>query len=459
MRSCSPTQRAELVRAVAIAIEAAGEEIIARADRETALGRSRLEGELARTTGQLRFLADVVNEGAYLDAVIDRPNGGSDLRRWNIPLGPVAVFAASNFPLAFSVAGGDTAAALAVGCPVVVKAHPSHPGTSELTARAVAAGLKDAGAPAGVFSMLHGFAAGGQLVMDERIAAVSFTGSVAGGLALADLVRGRETPIPVFAEMGSVNPVVVTAGALQDRFDDIVAGFVGSFTMGVGQFCTKPGVVFVPDADRDRVGEALLGALNGREGQPMLNNRIRSAWSDRLAEWGTTAGVSATVDGTSVDGTHAASPHVLSVSAARFSASPALHEECFGPAALVAGYRTPQELAEALGHLRGNLTGSVHANIDELDGLRPIVDQLTRQVGRLVWNGWPTGVAVGWAMHHGGPYPASTDASVTSVGAGAVRRFVRPIAFQDAPPELLPDALQDANPLAIPRREEGSLTQ
>lgn len=452
-----PSAQATLLEAVADRLDEAGDEIVALADAETALGREpRLVGELARTTGQLRFLAGVVRDGAYLEGIIDRD---TDVRRMLAPLGPVAVFGASNFPLAFSVAGGDTAAALATGCPVIVKAHPSHPHTCELVGRQVTAALADAGAPAGTFSLLHGLEAGRRLVLDPRTRAVAFTGSFAAGSALTELAASRDVPIPVYAEMGSLNPVLVTERAAGERPDEIAAGFAGSMTAGTGQFCTKPGVVFVPDTP---AGSALVQAVSQavRSTGPgvLLNAGIRDAWAQRVREWTHLEPVRVLVPPGDGDDAGAAGvrPALVETAAADFTATPLLREECFGPAAVLVRYRDREDLAQALAQLPGSLTATVHATAHEAHDLRPLLDTLATLAGRVVWNGWPTGVAVNWAMHHGGPYPATTDPLHTSVGATSLRRFLRPVAYQGVPDEVLPPALRDANPLELARRVNGA---
>jgi NADP-dependent aldehyde dehydrogenase len=456
LAALDPFARADLLDALADRIDNAGDQIVAQADAETALGREpRLVGELARTTNQIRFLANVVRDGAYLEAIIDRE---TDVRRMLVPLGPVAVFGASNFPLAFSVAGGDTAAALAAGCPVVVKAHPSHPHTCELVGRQVAAALTDVGAPGGGFSLIHGFEAGRRLVLDARMRAVAFTGSLAGGTALAALAASREVPIPVYAEMGSLNPVVVTTRAAEERADEVAAGFVASMTLGNGQFCTKPGLVFVPDSP---AGSALVEAISQgvQEVAPgvLLNAGIRAAWAGRVGEWANLAEVRVRVLPRDTDAV-AVRPALLETSAADLAATPLLREECFGPAAILVRYRDSEDLAGALAALPGSLTATVHGaadDVDDVDDVRPLLDALAGLAGRVIWNGWPTGVAVSWAMHHGGPYPATTNPLHTSVGATSLRRFLRPVAYQGVPDEILPPALRDANPLGLPRRVDG----
>ncbi len=457
-----PGERAAVLRAVAGALDGAAEELIALAAAESHLPVPRLTGELGRTTYQLRFLAEVVEEGSFLEVVIDTPNPAHpvgptpDMRRMMLPLGPIAMFAASNFPFAFSVAGGDTAAALAAGCPVVVKAHPGHPALSERTGTLVAGALDAAGAPAGVFSVVHGVQAGLDLLRDERIAGAAFTGSVHGGRALADIAAARPTPIPFFGELGSVNPAFVTAAAVAARGADIATGFVASFTLGVGQFCTKPGVLFLP------AGHGLepdIVAAAGKVGSaPMLAGRLAEQHGTLLAALTGVEGVRTLAAGTGDE--LAWSPTVLATDAATVLAHPAeILGECFGPTSVLVEYDDPAQLGQLAALVPGSLTATVHAEPTDNDLLGPFLEQLTGMAGRVVWNGWPTGVAVTWSQHHGGPYPASTAPGHTSVGGTSIRRFQRPVCYQSIPPELLPVPLRDANELDIPRRINGALTR
>ena len=473
-------ERAALLDAVATAIEADGAAIVARADLETALGGTRLDGELARTTGQLRAFAAVVREGAYLGVVIDHADASAtpprpDLRRTMVPLGPVAVFGASNFPLAFGVAGGDTASALAAGCPVVAKAHPSNAGTSALVAAAIAAAVADAGLPAGVFGLLQGagHAVGAALVTHPDVTAVGFTGSLRGGRALADLAAARPEPIPVFAEMGSQNPVWITPAALAARGPAIARAIAASATLGTGQFCTKPSVVFLPDQPgatdafvtelADGVASAVLG--------PMLDARIRDHFTARRAELAAIAGV---VDATPTDaagaagsasatdgasGASAVRAGVLVTDLATWRREELIREECFGPLIVVVRC-TADALPDTAGTVPGGLTASVWSEPHDPDDqplAAALVAAASRRVGRVLHDGVPTGVAVSWAQQHGGPYPATTAATSTSVGMHAVDRFLRPVAYQDLPEALLPVWLQDANPWGLPRRVDGRL--
>ncbi len=454
----SPAGRAELLDRLAGELRAHERQIVALADAETSLGHTRLTGELERTAGQLELFAAALRDGGVLDVVVDEPDPAAQpaprpgMRRWLVPIGPVAVFSASNFPLAFSVLGGDTASALAAGCPVVVKAHSGHPRLSDLVA-----GLAQRILPPGALGVVHGRQAGTDLVTHPLVTAVGFTGSVAGGRALFDLAAARPDPIPFYGELGSVNPVVVTPGAAAARADELIAGFVGSFTLGNGQFCTKPGLLFLPQGHgwTDRLAAA-VGAVPAA---PMLGPWICAGFAtarDRLAA---TPGVRLLAGDTTPradDGTTSTGPALFAASAADFAADPAMAEEAFGPAALVVEYASDEELDRVLAALPGSLTATVHAEAaTETARSRRLVTLLSGRAGRIVWGGWPTGVAVGWATQHGGPWPAAVPSTHTSVGVTAMRRFQRPVAFQNLPDDLLPEALQDANPWRLPRRVGG----
>ncbi|GAA2044720.1 aldehyde dehydrogenase (NADP(+)) [Agromyces tropicus] len=452
-------ERAAWLRAAADALDAARDELVAVADDETHLGTARLTGEVARTTAQLRRFADAILEGSYLEATIDHSDPSTipptpDLRRMLRPLGPVAVFGASNFPFAFSVAGGDTASALAAGCPVVVKGHPAHPRLSARTAEIVGDALVAAGAPEGVFAHVTGHETGVALVQHPEIRAVGFTGSLHGGRALFDLAQRRPDPVPFYGELSAVNPVLVTPAAAAARGDEFAAGLVGSFTLGAGQFCTNPGVVLVPAGSGfgERVRAALDAAPAGPA--PMLTDGIASAFAsgiDRLAEHDEVEVVAG--DPAQQPGTGA--PVVLTTTTAAVIADPGvLLHECFGPSTLLVEYADVADALAAVRAVGGSLTATVHAQPDE--EVAPIVEVLSEVAGRVLFAGWPTGVAVNWAQQHGGPWPSTTTIH-TSVGVSALRRFLRPIAFQDAPDAALPPALREANPLGIPRRIDGVL--
>ncbi|MEN9812840.1 MAG: hypothetical protein RL479_1526 [Verrucomicrobiota bacterium] len=462
--------RATLLEAIAAGIEELGETLIARAAAETGLPVARLTGERARTCGQLRLFAQLVREGSWVDARLDpalperKPLPRPDVRRMLRPVGPVVVFGSSNFPLAFSTAGGDTASALAAGCPVVVKAHRAHPGTAELVAGAVARAVVAQGLPPGVFSQLHGEGAtlGVRLVRHPATAAVGFTGSQAAGRALHDAAAARPRPIPVFAEMSSLNPVFLLPGALSARGAEIAAGLLASFTLGVGQFCTKPGLVF---AVRGEATEAFLAALAaGVRAAPcgtMLTPGIRAAFLANQQRLLAATGVTFWAGGAGEPATerHEARPVVARTTAETFLAHPELAEEAFGPFTLVVEAQDAAGLAACAGALAGQLTATLHGTAEDLAGAATLRQLLEERAGRLVLNGFPTGVEVCPAMHHGGPYPATTDSRFTSVGTAAILRFARPVCYQGFSDALLPAALQDANPLGLLRLVEGRPTR
>ncbi|MEW9532246.1 aldehyde dehydrogenase (NADP(+)) [Microbispora sp. NPDC049125] len=459
-RATPASERAGVLDALSEALLKHADELWPVADAETHLGEARLRGEIARTAAQFRLFAEVLRDGAYADAVIDHPDPGAtpprpDVRRMNHPLGVVAVFSASNFPFAFSVGGGDTVSALAAGCPVVVKAHEGHPRTSDLTASVVRQALPDPD----LLGIVHGFEAGGPLVRHPLVTAVGFTGSLAGGKAVKGLIDERPDPIPFYGELGSVNPVVVLPSADPAA---VASGFAASLTLGVGQFCTNPGLVFVPEAGEEgaEFERAIAEAVAATTGGPMLTAKIREGYlraSGRLAEHAEAGGGLAVLASGAAGGADGSvAPRVFVTDLDTFADGlPELGEECFGPAAIVVRYRDPADLPAILGRLPGSLTATVHAV--DAEEAREVVPALQRLAGRLIWNGWPTGVAVCWAMHHGGPWPASTTPAHTSVGAASIRRWLTPVAYQDWPDELLPPELRDGNPLGLPRRVDGRL--
>ncbi|WP_210429936.1 aldehyde dehydrogenase family protein [Streptomyces physcomitrii] len=447
-------RRAAFLRLAASALEGAEDEIVPLADAESALGAPRLSGELARSAYQLRSFAEVVETGGYLGLRIDHADTGParpDLRRMKVPLGVVAVFGAANFPLAFSVPGGDTASALAAGCPVVVKAHPDHPATSELCARLLRGAARESGLPADVLSLVHGFEAGTALVRHPLTAAVGFTGSVRGGRALHDLAAARPRPIPFHGELGSLNPVVLTARAAATRGAELGAGLAASFTLGTGQFCVKPGLVLVP-AQEVSVERELVKAAAEAPARPLLDPRMREAFLAGAAERAALPGVEVLLAAgaePTPEAPLAVRPGVLAVPAARLH--PRLTEECFGPLTVLVRYADEDELGAVLGQLDGNLTATVHLAAEERGpGAEALLRRLEPLAGRLVVDGWPTGVAVAPAMQHGGPYPASTS-NTTSVGTAAIDRWLRPITYQNTPDALLPPELRETNPLCLPR--------
>jgi alpha-ketoglutaric semialdehyde dehydrogenase len=446
-------------------IVALGDELLQRASLETALPIDRLTGERGRTVGQLNQFAALVREGSWVDARIDRaqpdrkPLPKPDVRRMRVPMGPVVVFGASNFPLAFSVAGGDTASALAAACPVVMKANKAHPGTSELVGEAIRAAAAATGVPAGVFSLIQGGNRdlGARLVKHPAAKAVGFTGSFAGGKALLDAAMARPEPIPVYAEMGSVNPVFLLPGALAERGEAIAEGLKGSVTMGQGQFCTKPGVVLAADGP----GLApFLAKLNGLMGAhpagTLLHKGIHGSYESGVKELGGLAKVAA--QGVAPTATQVRAS-VFETDAATFLREKRLREEVFGPATLVVKCGTLDDLLKAARAMEGNLTATLHGTSKDLADFAPLVSLLETKVGRLVFNGFPTGVEVCPSMTHGGPWPATTDAHFTSVGTAAIERWVRPLSWQNFPQEALPAELRNDNPRKIWRLVDGQPTK
>jgi NADP-dependent aldehyde dehydrogenase len=453
----SGAARADLLRACAASLEQAGERIVTVADRETALGRPRLTGELARTCGQLRLFAEVVEEGSYLDIAIDRPQPEAqplprpDLRRMMVPIGVVGVFGASNFPLAFSVAGGDTASALAAGCPVVVKAHPAHPATSEFIASRMRSALADAGGPAATLALVHGTEAGRALVQDSRVAAIGFTGSVAGGRALFDLASSRSHPIPFYGELGSLNPLVVLPGAAAQGGRSLGERTAESVLLGGGQFCTKPGLLLMPSGPD---GDTVVAGLRSRAAETppthLLTPGIKEALTRATPDL--TEGTKVLLRDSGANPTMSAT--LVEVSAKEILDRADLLEEHFGPFAVVARYADENELREVLGALEPCLVATMHAHESDHATAERHLRRLVAIAGRIVWNGFPTGVQVSWGMTHGGPYPATTNPLHTSVGASAIRRWLRPITYQDVPVELLPGEVVRPQ---VPHRIDGRL--
>ena len=453
-------RRAALLGALADALEARRDDVVAVADRETGLGPVRLGGELTRTCYQLRLFGEVLLEGSYLEATIDPPGQTPmgprpDLRRMLLPIGPVAVFGASNFPLAFSVPGGDTASALAAGCPVVVKAHGSHPATSQLVFDVLVAAAREAGAPEGTLGLVHGLQAGADLVAHPAIRAVGFTGSVGGGRALLRIIEQRQDPIPFFGELASLNPVVVTPRAAAERGATIGAELAGSFTLGGGQFCTKPGLAFVPTGDEgDALVDAMAEAVRGTGAPVLLNEGIATSYARISGGLADAPGVEVLARGPEPDRAgFRAAPLLLTTTAADLPR--AVTEECFGPVSVVARYQDEKALFAALEAMPSSLTATVLRGAGETDLPLAVSKELRTRAGRLVYDAYPTGVAVSWAQHHGGPWP-STNSQHTSVGATAIRRFLRPVSWQGAPAEVLPQELTDGY-RAIPRRVDGVL--
>ncbi|MBB3258998.1 NADP-dependent aldehyde dehydrogenase [Paraburkholderia bannensis] len=472
-RETSLEARAVFLETIGQQIESIGDALIERCMAETGLPRARLEGERARTTGQLKLFAAVLRQGDYVDARIDpaqperKPMPRVDLRLRNIAVGPVAVFGASNFPLAFSVAGGDTASALAAGCPVVVKAHSAHPGTSELVGRAIQRAVAQCGLPEGVFSLLFdsGIDIGRALVADPRIKAVGFTGSRAAGVALMKIANARKEPIPVYAEMSAINPVVLLPHALAARGELIARQFAAALTLGAGQFCTNPGLVLAVEGETLRAFELAAGAaLADAAAQTMLTPRIHAnycAGVERLSRTAQVESLAASEQDNKQDkmqgGPFDAQPALFAASAQAFLADEALRAEVFGPASLIVRCSDLNELHAVLDSIEGQLTVSVHLEPADHEACRTILPTLERKAGRVLANGLGTGVEVGYAMVHGGPFPATSDARTTSVGGRAIERFLRPVSYQDWPDDLLPAALRGANPQRLARRVNGVL--
>ncbi len=461
-RETSLAARAEFLETIASEIEALGDELIERAVAETGLPHARIQGERGRTCQQLRTFARTVRAGEWLDVRVDGAQPGrqplprADLRQRQVPLGPVAVFGASNFPLAFSVAGGDTASALAAGCPVIVKAHGAHPGTSELVARALARAVKQCGLPEGVFSLLYGSGreVGIALVSDPRIKAVGFTGSQSGGIALCQAAQARPEPIPVYAEMSAINPVYLFTGALKARGEALAQGFVASLTQGAGQFCTNPGLVIAVQGPELQQFVSLASNLLQRSpAQTMLTPGIFQAYE---------AGVSALAEhahclacGLPAQGPNQCQAQLFTTHAQDFLTNPHLQAEVFGAASLLVQCADNAQMRQVTEHLEGQLTATLHLDEGDVEQARALLPALERKAGRLLVNGWPTGVEVCDAMVHGGPFPATSDSRSTSVGTAAILRFLRPVCYQDFPDSLLPDALKQGNPLRLRRLLDG----
>jgi NADP-dependent aldehyde dehydrogenase len=463
-------EKGRFLRHVAAGIEGIAAELVERAHRETALAKARLEGEVGRTVNQLRMFAEVVEEGSWTMARIDpaqpgrKPMPRADIRSVLRPLGPVAVFGASNFPLAFSVAGGDTASALAAGNPVIVKAHSAHPGTSELVGQAICRSVRECGLPAGTFALLFGSGAhvGSALVKNPKVKAVGFTGSLSGGKALMDLAAARPEPIPCFMEMSSVNPLYVLPEALRSRGAEIGNGLFGSFTMGVGQFCTKPGLVFLPqNANADALVAEMTARVEKAAPAAMLTAGICRSYKAGVEQRQGNGAVKVLAEagaGAAGGSTHV-SAALFEVSGDELLREPDLAKEIFGPSTLIVRYRDRQELMALTRSLEGQLTATLHGTDADIAGYGDLVGLLERKAGRLIANGFPTGVEVCHAMVHGGPYPATSDSRNTSVGSQAIYRFARPVCYQDFPQAALPEELKDANPLGILRLIDGAFTR
>jgi 2,5-dioxopentanoate dehydrogenase len=458
LSASSGADRARLLRAMADAIDSASAALVERAHLETALPEPRLKGEVARTSNQLRLFAQVAEEGSWVMARIDtadpqRTPPKPDIRSMLRPLGPVAVFGASNFPIAFSVAGGDTASALAAGNPVVVKAHPAHPATSEIAARALAHAVQSCDFPPGTFSLLFdaGTRIGSALIRHPLIRAAGFTGSFKGGRALMDLAAGRDQPIPVYAEMGSTNPVFLLPRALRERGESIAQGLHGSFTLGAGQFCTKPGLVFLNSASAPFVAR-LRTLTHATPGFNLLSSGIAESYAGGLRQRSALSSTS----GLQPEAGFAAQATLLETDYNAYLREPSLQEELFGPSTLVVTGTGHEEMLAAARSLTGHLAAVIFGTEDDLREYADLVAILETKVGRIVFNGFPTGVEVSHAMVHGGPYPATSEGRSTSVGSQAIFRFARPVCYQDFPQAALPAEVQDANPRKILRLWNGA---
>jgi alpha-ketoglutaric semialdehyde dehydrogenase len=465
-----PAQKASLLKSIAAHIEVITDAIVERANLETALPKPRLQSETARTCNQLRLFASVVEEGSWVMARIDRaepqrkPLPKPDVRSMWHALGPVVVFGASNFPLAFSVAGGDTASALAAGNPVIVKAHPAHPGTSELVGRAILESIREQGLPEGVFSLLFdsGTSVGSAIVQHSLVKAGGFTGSIAAGRALMNLASSRPYPIPFYAEMGSTNPVFILPGAMATRGRDIAAQLHASFTLGAGQFCTKPGLVFVAKSD---ASAAFCWEFQEKVAHSprftLLTAGIRSSYQREVQNRKGRSELTIVAEGQQPgsDPAFLAGAAVFEVDVPALLAKPDLGSEVFGPSTLLVRFSSKEEILRAVRGLSGHLTATIHGTPVDLTEFAELVEILKHKVGRIVFNGYPTGVEVCHAMIHGGPYPATTNSSTTSVGTQAIYRFARPVCYQDFPDASLPDELKNTNPFGIWRMIDGQLTR
>jgi NADP-dependent aldehyde dehydrogenase len=468
-RKTTAEARASFLELIGEEIMNIGDDLIRRAMQETGLPEARLTGERARTIGQLKMFAAILREGSWVEAVIDppqperKPLPRADLRKMLVPLGPVVVFGASNFPFAFSTAGGDTASALAAGCPVIVKAHSSHLGTNELVAKAILTAAEKSGMPDGVFSSLVGEGAtlGQALARHSLVKAIGFTGSFRAGMALyKTAVNEREVPIPVYAEMSSINPVLILPNKLDESSDKIAVQLAASITLGAGQFCTNPGIIFLLKTDKSREFiDQLSQQLKAMPAATMLNQVICKSYYTRRDEVLQEKGVKPVMKGDDQGDQFKASAALQEVSAADFIANQNLQHEIFGPASLMVLCDNAREMKDAVHALQGQLTGTVFGTASDIHSYEACIDELQERTGRLIYNGVPTGVEVCHAMIHGGPFPATTDGRTTSVGSDAIKRFVRPVCFQDCPEEFLPDALRDENPLGIMRKLNGRYTR
>lgn len=469
-RSYSANRLADFLDEVAAQIEVLGDLLLQTTDEETGLGIPRLTGERARTTGQLRAFGGLLREGSYVEAIIDsaqpdrQPNPRPAIRRMLFPVGPVAVFSASNFPFAFAVAGGDTASAFAAGCPVVVKGHPGHPATSELFAHAINRAIEKQAFPSGFFSLIQGneIAVGEALVRHDGSEAVGFTGSLRAGRAIYNTAAARPRPIPVYAEMGSINPLVILPNAIAARSDAIADGLVGSVTLGTGQFCTNPGLILMMDnAETHEFIASVRAKMEAAPAGVLLNEQIERGLAAAVQSTTGKSSIQLLTGGSLVtdSASYCYRNTVMQTTAAAVRDDEGLQIEHFGPVTLFVLCSDMADLRATIQALEGNLTATIHAEESDMETARDLLPLLQEKAGRVLWNGFPTGVEVVYAMQHGGPYPATTAPATTSVGMTAIKRFMRPVAFQNVPEALLPDALKDANPLNIMRIVDGDTTR
>ncbi|QLG46766.1 aldehyde dehydrogenase (NADP(+)) [Costertonia aggregata] len=456
----SGIEKAQFLRTIALEIEALGDVLLSTYCKESGLPQGRAIGERGRTIAQLNAFATLLEEGSWVDATIDtaqpdrQPSPKVDLRKMLFPLGPIAVFGSSNFPFAFSTAGGDTASALAAGCPVIVKSHPMHAGTSELVSSAITIAAQKTGMPNGVFSNLNskGIMVGQKLVIHPLIKGVGFTGSIKGGTALYKLANERDEPIPVFAEMGSINPVIVFSSALKKEKEAWATSYANSMMLGAGQFCTNPGLILgIKSEDLDRFMEVLGKALEKLEPSCMLHPDIHTNFENGKRTLSEQADVSIVAEYRGDTNRNYAKQKVLKIDGANFLSNTRLHQEVFGPFSIVVECESIRELKQIIQKLDGQLTGTILGSENEISEHSQIVNALQNKVGRIIFNGVPTGVEVCPSMQHGGPFPASTDSRFTSVGTSAIKRWVRPVSYQNWPNNALPDELKDENPLRIMR--------
>ena len=460
-KNLSGAKKADFLEKIAEILEENRSAIVLMAVRESNLPEGRINGELGRTTGQIKLFANLVREGSWVEATIDpadpnrSPLPKADIRRMLTPLGPVVVFGASNFPLAFSTAGGDTISALAAGCPVIYKGHPAHPDTSKFVGNCISQAVKKSGLPEGIFTHVEGGVKMGQDLVKHPLAkAVGFTGSFSAGKSLFNIAGNREVPIPVYAEMGSVNPIFTFPQRLKNELVPLAQSFVSSLTLGAGQFCTNPGLIFVPRTLAERFGNAISEAIQGVAASPMLHEGIAESYYKALNE----LQLRSELEWVKVpDAKHLinASPAMAEISAADWMSDNRFQEEVFGSFALMVVYENEAELRSVAEKLHGQLTITLWGDTEEFKTHKELINLLEEKCGRMLFAGVPTGVEVGYAMQHGGPYPSTTDSRSTSVGAHAIKRFARPIAFQDMPDSLLPDALKKENPLGIMRQVNG----